>query len=93
MSSLEVLQSCPLQQKALLSAIDGLDHIDENLIYFDLKNHVPQFPSHLTIHILVIAHEKTIFRTIVDKGNQRVLCQGVVGRPLTLLRLCSPQTH
>jgi hypothetical protein len=42
MSSLEVLQSCPSQQRALLKAIGGIDPIDTNLIVFDLDDHVPR---------------------------------------------------
>jgi hypothetical protein len=36
MSTLEVLQSFPIQHKALLNAIGGIDPTDTNLIIFDL---------------------------------------------------------
>ena len=41
MSALEVLQSCPSQRKALLSAISGIDLADSSLLTFDLENFVP----------------------------------------------------
>ena len=44
MSALEVLQSCPSQWKALLSAIGGVDPADSSLITFDLENFIPRLP-------------------------------------------------
>jgi hypothetical protein len=44
MSTLEVLQSCPAQRKALLKAISGIDPTDTNLIIFDLEDHIPWLP-------------------------------------------------
>ena len=41
MSALEVLQSCPLQRKDLLSAIGGIDPADSSLLTFDLDNFSP----------------------------------------------------
>jgi len=43
-SALTMLQSCPSQRKYLLSAIEGIDPTDSNLICFDLENHVPHLP-------------------------------------------------
>jgi hypothetical protein len=48
MSSLEVLQSCPTELKALLKAIGGIDPTDKNLIIFDLEDHIMRLPSQLT---------------------------------------------
>jgi hypothetical protein len=47
MSSLEVLQSCPTQRKALLKDIGGIDPTDTNLIIFDLEDHIPRLPPQL----------------------------------------------
>jgi hypothetical protein len=47
MSALEVLQSCPTQQKALLKSIGGIDLTDTNLIIFDLEDHIPRLPPQL----------------------------------------------
>ena len=44
MSALEVLQSCPSQQKALLSTIIGIDPADSSLLTFDSENFSPQLP-------------------------------------------------
>jgi hypothetical protein len=44
MSALEVLQSSPTQQKALLKSIGGIDPTDTNLIIFDLEDHIPRIP-------------------------------------------------
>jgi hypothetical protein len=49
MSALEVLQSCPTQQKALLKAIDAIDLKDTNLIIFDLEDHIPWLPPELAL--------------------------------------------
>ena len=44
MSALEVLQSFPVQHKALLSAIGAVDPTSENIHSFDLELHVPRLP-------------------------------------------------
>jgi hypothetical protein len=68
MSALEVLQSCPIQQKALLKDIGGIDPTDTNLIFFDLEDHIPRSPLQLTFQIQVIVSDKNICRTIIDEG-------------------------
>jgi hypothetical protein len=69
MSALEVLQSCPTQQKALLKAISGIDPKDTNLIIFDFEDHIPRLPPQLAFQIQVIVFEKNICRTIIDEGS------------------------
>lgn len=68
MSALEVLQSFPSQQKSLLSTIGSIDPTDSNLICFNLENHVPRLPHHISFLIQVIINEKTIHCTIIDEG-------------------------
>jgi hypothetical protein len=51
MSALEVLQSCPTQQKALLKAIGGINPTDTNLIIFDLEDHIQRLPPQLVFQI------------------------------------------
>jgi hypothetical protein len=85
MSALEVLQSCPSQQKALLKAIGGIDPTDMNLIIFDLEDHIPRLPPQLAFQIQVVVENKNIYRTIIDKGASRALCLLLVGKPLALL--------
>jgi hypothetical protein len=60
MSSLEVLQSCPAQWKALLKAIGGIDPTDTNLIVFDLDDHIPRLPPQLAFQIQVVVSDKNI---------------------------------
>jgi hypothetical protein len=68
MSTLEVLQIFPIQRKALLKAIGGIDPTDTNLIIFDLEDHIPRLPPQLAFQIQVIVSDKNICRTIIDEG-------------------------
>jgi hypothetical protein len=68
MSALEVLQSCPIQQKALLKAISGIDPTDTNLIIFYLEYHIPRLPPQLAFQIQVIVSDKNICRNVIDEG-------------------------
>ena len=45
MSALEVLQSCPKQWKALLSALGAVDPADTRMMDFDLYKATPRLPS------------------------------------------------
>ena len=60
MSTLEVLQSCPSQHKALLSTIGGVDPADSSLITFDLENFAPCLPHQLALIIQVGINGKNI---------------------------------
>jgi hypothetical protein len=68
MSALEILQSCPIQRKALLKAIGGINPTDTNLIIFDLEDHIPRLPPQLAFQIQVIVSNKNICRTVIDEG-------------------------
>jgi hypothetical protein len=68
MSALEVLQSCPTQQKALLKDISGIDPMDTNLIIFDWEDHIPRLPPQLAFQIQVIVSDKNICRTVIEEG-------------------------
>jgi hypothetical protein len=68
MSGVEVLQSCPIQRKALLKSIGGIDPTDMNLIIFDLEDHIPRLPPQLAFKIQVIVSNKNICRTVIDEG-------------------------
>ena len=91
MHALEVLQSCPSQQKALLSVIGGADPSDSNLICFDLENHVPCLPHQIAFLIQVIINEKTIHRTVIDEGASTCImsvdCWKAIGSPTMNLSL------
>jgi hypothetical protein len=85
MSALEVLQSCPAQRRALLKSIGGIDPTDENLIVFDLNEHVPRFPAQLAFQIQVIVADKSICRMVVDEGASTCVmsfpCWKAIGSP------------
>jgi hypothetical protein len=85
MSTLQVLQSCPTQQKALLKAIGGINPIDMNLIIFYLEDHIPRLPHQLTFEIQVIVEMKNICRTVVDERTSTcvmfVTCWKSIGSP------------
>jgi hypothetical protein len=68
MSALEVLQSFPIQWKALLKAISGIDLTDTNLIIFDLEYHIPRLPPQLVFQIQVIVSKKNICQTVINEG-------------------------
>lgn len=54
MSALEVLQTCPLKWKALLSTIGGIDPTISSFIIFALENRVPHLLPHLDFLIQVV---------------------------------------
>ena len=47
MSTLDILQSCPSQKQALLSAIGAIDLTDSNLVVFNHAHYVPKLPIEL----------------------------------------------
>jgi hypothetical protein len=51
MSALEVLQSFPIQRKALLKDIGEIDPTYMNLIIFDLEDHIPRLPPQIAFQI------------------------------------------
>jgi hypothetical protein len=85
MSTLQVLQSCSAQRKALLKAIGGIDLTDTNLIVFDLDDHIPQLPPQLEFQIQVVVSDKNICRTVIDEGASTCViyfaCWKAIGSP------------
>lgn len=67
-SILEVLQTCPLQNKSLLSTLGTVDPFDSRLITFDLDNSEPRLPSLVAFQIPVMVWNITIHRCIIDEG-------------------------
>jgi hypothetical protein len=68
MSSLKVLQSFPIQRKALLKSIGGIDPTNTSLIIFDLEDHIQRLPPQLAFQIQVIIFDKNICRIVIDEG-------------------------
>jgi hypothetical protein len=85
MSSLEVLQYCPAQRRALLKAIGGIDPTDSNLIVFNLEDHIPRLPPQLAFQIQVVVADKSICRTVIDEGASTCVmsfsCWKAIGSP------------
>jgi hypothetical protein len=53
MSILEVIQTCPTQQKSLLYALGVFDPTDTQIITFDRNSGQPHLPALVTFQILV----------------------------------------
>ena len=68
MSTLEVLQSCPSQRKALLQAIGAVDSADASLLSFDPENIEPCLPHSIALQISVECLGKKVHRTVLDEG-------------------------
>jgi hypothetical protein len=85
MSSLEVLQPCLAQRKALLKDIGGIDLTDMNLIAFDLDDHIQRLPPQLVFQIQVVVSDKNICQTVIDEGASMCVmsfaCWKFIGSP------------
>ena len=68
MSALEVLQTCPAQRKALLSAIGGIDPQDCMLAIFDMENSKPRLSHQIAFQVQVVSKGRPIYRTVIDEG-------------------------
>jgi hypothetical protein len=72
MSTLEVLQSCPAQRKALLTALGSTETCNPGTIMLDTTDLKPRLPYHIVFQIVVAHPTKTftcnIFHTVVDEG-------------------------
>jgi hypothetical protein len=89
MSALEVLQSCPAQRKALLTALGSTETCNLGTIMLDTTELKPRLPYHIAFQIVVAHHTKTftwnIFRTVVDEGTSTCImslaCWKAIGQP------------
>jgi hypothetical protein len=85
MSTLEVLQTCLAQWKALLKDIGGIDLTDTNLIVFDLEDQIPRLPPQLAFQIQVVFSDTNICRTVIDEGASMCVmslaCWKAIGSP------------
>ena len=68
MSALEVLQTCPSQRKALLSALGVSDDISSSMIKFESHGIQPRLPYYVSLLIHVECLNNTIMRTVIDEG-------------------------
>jgi hypothetical protein len=89
MSALEVLQSCPAQRKALLTALGSTETCNLGTIMLDTTDLKPRMPYHVAFQIVVAHPTKTftrnIFRTVVDEGASTCVmslaCWKAIGQP------------
>jgi hypothetical protein len=89
MSALEVLQSCPAQRKALLTALGSTETCNPGTIMLDTSELKPHLPYHVAFQIVVAHPTKTftrnIFRTVVDEGASTCVmslaCWKAIGQP------------
>ena len=69
MSTLEVLQSCPLQRKALLSALRINDDNSSFIIKFETMGLQPRFPYYMSLLIHVECLNMIVKCIVIDKGT------------------------
>jgi hypothetical protein len=50
---LEILQSCSVQQKSLLSSIGGVDPLESSFMTFDSSQGTHRIPHQVTFHIIM----------------------------------------
>ena len=89
MSTLEVLQSCPAQRKALLTALGSTETCNPSTIMLDTTDLKPRLPYHIAFQIVVAYPTKfftqNIFRTVVDEGDltcvMSLACWKAIGQP------------
>ena len=68
MSTLEVLQSCPSQRKALLSALGVNDDDSSSVIKFETAGLQPCLPYYVSLLIHVECLNMIVKRTVIDEG-------------------------
>jgi hypothetical protein len=85
MSALEVLQTCPSQRNALLSALGALDPCGSKVIKFDVTDVKPHLPYHVAFQIHVGYSKYTIKHIVVDEGTatcvMSLVCWKSLGSP------------
>jgi hypothetical protein len=69
MSALEVLQTCPSQRNALLSALGSLEPSGSKVIKFDIIDVKPRFPYHVAFQIHVDYSKYNIKHVVFDEGT------------------------
>jgi hypothetical protein len=60
MSTMEVLQSCPSQRKALLSSLGATEITNSRMIVFEPTNYKTCLPYHITFQIVVVYATKSL---------------------------------
>ena len=68
MSALEVLQTCPSQRKALISALGVTGDDSSSVIKFETAGHQPRFPYYVSLLVHVEFLNMIVKRTVIDEG-------------------------
>jgi hypothetical protein len=87
MSVLEVLQTCPMQRKSLLSALGAVDPTDTQLITFDLDSCEPRLPTLVVIQIPVKIWNIIVHQCIIDEGTSTCITSKTVWKKISFLEL------
>ena len=69
MSTLEVLQTCPPQRRALLSALGVDDDKSSSIIKFETMGIQPHLPYYMSLLIHVECLNMTVKHIVVDEGT------------------------
>ena len=69
MSALEVRQSCPLQRKALFSALGVNDDNSSFIIKFETMGLEPRLPYYVSLLIHVECLNMNVEHTVIDEGT------------------------
>ena len=69
MSALEVLQTCPLQRKALLSTLWVSDDSSSSIVKFETHGVQPRLHYYVSLLIHVECLNNTIMRIVIDEDN------------------------
>lgn len=86
--SLEVLQTCSSQHKALLNAIGGIDPIVARLMKFDSNNVEPQLPHFIYFQVIVTIMNFVINRCIEDEGASSCVMSSMIWKNMGSHDLC-----
>ena len=71
MSALEVLQSCPTQRKALLTALGSTETCNLGTIILDMTDLKPRLPYHVAFQIVVAHPTKNFYTEYLPHGGRR----------------------
>lgn len=84
-STLDVLQSCPAQRSALLSALGIVDQNNFLMLTFDMLNVKKRLPHHMDFQIKSTYRNINIFGTVIDEGASTcvmpISCWKAIGSP------------
>jgi hypothetical protein len=87
MSALEVLQTCPSQRNALLSALGDLESSGSKVIKIDVIYVKPRLPYHVAFQIHVGYSKYTIKHVVVDEGTTTCVMSLICWKDLGSLTL------